>query len=263
MFGVYFIVSKQGEATEPAPGSSDSIASQTTAPAFDARSLEQSLQSIAASYPSLETGVAVVAPEQDQFASLEGDIPFMAASTAKIIASAYAINQIENGNISFDSTIGNASLKEHIERMIIDSDNDAWYAILNEFGYPAIAEFGNQNGAPSFNAADNTISPLDMSRFMSNLHQGRIISSKNTAYMEDLMVHSDTGTITLAPEFSSLNRKAGWLEDRQNITGVMSVGGKTIAYTIFAKSNNDTVFSSATGNILINDVLKTISASLE
>lgn len=268
MWGVYFIVSRQGEAVGPEPASESSLTSdmesaQSKAPAFDAASLEQSLQTIAGRYPSLETGVSIVVAEQNLHASIEGDIPFKAASTAKVIAATYAIHQIESGSYSFDSIIAGAPLKEHIERMIVDSDNDAWYALFDEFGYPAITEFGNKNGASSFDAADNLITPLGMSRFMINLHQGSVISMNNVTYLENLMARSDTGTIALSPEYSSLVRKAGWLEDRQNMTGLLTVNSKTVGYTIFAKSKDGSTFTSAEGSAFINDSLGVIRASLQ
>ncbi len=267
MWGVYFIVSKQGEAVGQNETPNKTIvagdATQAPAPTFDKAALEQAVQSIASRYPTLETGIAVVPIEIDQNASLEGDVPFKAASTTKIIAATYAIKQIENGSETFGTVIGSTSLKDHIERMIVDSDNDAWYAIFDEFGYSAITQFGDTNGSPSFDAAENIITPLDMSRFMSSLHKGDIISAKNVAYLESLMSRSDTGTIALSRDYNSLIRKAGWLEDRQNLTGIITAQDKVVAYTLFAKSKDGETFSPTQGNAFINESLAAITAALK
>ena len=270
IWGVYFIVSRQGEAITPdqstvsnTNSSEIADAPQAPKPAFDTAALEQTLQTIANKYPSLDVGVSVRSASQDTTTALQGEAPFIAASTTKVIVAAYALNQVQSGSIALDDYIGGRTLKEQITRMIVDSDNTAWYALLEHFGYRAITAFGNQQGAPSFDAVKNVVTPADMALFIKNLHNGSIINSANVTFLEELMAQSNTGTIGLNSEFSNLIRKAGWLSDRQHLVGVIIVKDTAVSYAIYTKSTGNGSYSYAKGSAFINETLQAITAALQ
>lgn len=270
LWGVYFIVSRQGGAiTPPLNGATTTEnAQQTTVPQpptppFSADTLQQSLKDLANSYPMLDTGVVVLSTTDDTASTVQGDAPFIAASTTKVIVATYALHQVQNGAISLDDYIAGRTLKEQITRMIVNSDNTAWYALLEHFGYTSITAYGNQNGAPSFDAVKNTITPFDMSIFIKNMHNQSSINAENVAFLEGLMAQSNTGTISLAPEFLDIIRKAGWLADRQHLVGVITANNKTVVYAIYTKSTGTGGYTYAKGSAFINEALRTITTALQ
>lgn len=268
VWGVYFIMSRQGEAissnqTESASGASEDATPIPPAPMYDSAALQQSLQAIIAKYPGIETGIAVQAINEDIVTNVQ-DAEFIAASTTKAIVATHTLYQIEQGVISLDGTIKGVAVRDLLTKMIVNSDNNAWYTLLEYFGYAKITAYANANGAASYDAVANTITPNDMAAFLKNMHSGTLINQEHRKFLEGLMSQAYTGPIKLNETYSTLIRKAGWLEDRIHLVGIITVGEKSVAYAIYTKSASGGSYPSyTTGSALINEVLDAITAALQ
>ena len=268
-WGVYFVVSRQGAAIESQDTTSSNSQSEEPKeappppPLYDAAALEASLQAIIAKYPLIETGISVQATSEDITTNIQ-DAEYIAASTTKAIVATYTLQQVERGVISLDGTIRGVPVRELITRMIVDSDNNAWYALLEYFGYSKFTAFGDEIGAPSFEAVANTISPNDMATFLKNMHKGSIINNEHVLFLEGLMAQAYTGPIKLDASYAALIRKAGWLEDRIHLVGIITNGDKSVSYAIYTKSANGGGYPSyASGSTMINEILGAITSALQ
>lgn len=265
MYGVYFVMSRQGEAISLS--TSQEVKEEEKAPAppppmYDTVALQQSLEAIVAKYP-LDSAVSVQAVGEDITTNVQADAEYIAASTTKAIVATYALNQVEEGKITLQTTISGASLQEHITRMIVDSNNNSWYALLEYFGYNNITAYANANGAPSFKAVENTITPADMAKFIHNMHAGMLINKDHQTFLEGLMSTAYTGPIKLNESFANIIRKAGWLSDRAHLTGVIVSGDKAVSYAIYTKVGPNGGYTYANSSALINDVLAAVTAALQ
>jgi hypothetical protein len=267
MYGVYFIMSRQGEAislnsTSQEQKEAEQAPPPPPPPMYDTAALQQSLDAIVARYP-LDSAVSVQAVGEDIVTNVQADAEYIAASTTKAIVATYALHQVEQGEVTLQSTISGASLQEHITRMIVDSNNTSWYALLEYFGYSNITAYANANGAPSFKAVPNTITPIDMAKFIHNMHAGTLINKEHQTFLEGLMSTAYTGPIKLNDSFSSVIRKAGWLSDRAHLTGVVVSGDKAVSYAIYTKVGPNGGYTYANSSALINDVLTAITTALQ
>ncbi len=270
MWGVYFIVSRQGEAStlqhasENIQESSQQSSTSPSAPGpFVADSLQKQLQTLTDAYPMIDAGVVVLSTYDSTASSIQGDAPFIAASTTKLLVATYALHQVQSGVLTLNDNIAGMPLKEQITRLIVHSDNTAWYALLDYFGYDAVTAYGKQNGAPNFDAANNIVSPEEMAAFTKNIHTNKIINQEHAAFLETLMAQSDTGTINLSSDFSDIIRKAGWLQDRQHLVGIITANNKTVVYAIYTKSKDNSTYNYADGSAFINETLRTIVSALQ
>jgi beta-lactamase class A len=229
---------------------------------YDTNTLEQTITTILATYP-LDSAVSVQAVGEDIATNVQADAEYIAASTTKAIVATYALSQVEKGTITLQSTIKGVTLQEHITRMIVDSSNTSWYALLEYFGYSNITAYANANGAPSFKAVPNTITPIDMASFIRNMHAGTLINKDHQTFLEGLMSTAYTGPISLDESFSNSIRKAGWLSDRAHLTGVLVSGDKAVSYAIYTKIDANGSYSYANSSALINDVLSAITTALQ
>lgn len=266
MYGVYFVMSRQGEAISLQVSGEQKTEEQAPPPPppplYDTTALQQSIETIIAKYP-LDSAVSVQAVGEDITTNVQADAEYIAASTTKAIVATYALSQVEKGEVTLQTTISGASLQEHITRMIVDSNNASWYALLEYFGYSNITAYANANGAPSFKAVPNTIKPVDMATFIRNMHAGTLIDKENQTFLEGLMSTAYTGPIKLNDSFANIIRKAGWLSDRAHLTGVLVSGDKAVSYAIYTKIDDNGNYSYANSSALINDVLAAITTALE
>jgi hypothetical protein len=266
MYGVYFIMSRQGEAISlTSSGQEQKQEEQAPAPPppmYDTAALQLTLEAIVAKY-TLDSAVSIQAVGEDIVTNVQADAEYIAASTTKAIVATYALSQVEKGDITLQSIINGTSLQTHITRMIVDSNNTSWYALLEYFGYSNITAYANANGAPSFKAVPNTITPADMAKFIHNMHAGTLINKEHQTFLEGLMSTSYTGPIKLNDSFSSVIRKAGWLSDRAHLTGVVVSGDKAVSYAIYTKVGPNGGYTYANSSALINDVLTSVTAALQ
>lgn len=262
VFAMYFIVSRQGSAIEqePVEEKSSQVVSDNEQ-RINATELQKKLSEIISSYPDLEIGLSIASPQLETPLAVDGDVPFVAASTTKVITAAYALHQVQLGKVALTDTIGGDSLYNNISNMIVYSDNDAWLTLLEYFGFDNITNFGNRYSGGTFNSINNTITANDMASFVSVILIDDTLSVEQRELIEKLLTNSDTGPIVLDSPFNTIAKKAGWLEDRIHLTGIVE-NKKTsnrVSFAIFIKSTNGATYPFESGNEIINKVLNTVA----
>ena len=115
MYGVYFIMARQGEAISlTSSGQEQKQEEQAPAPPpppmYDNAALQQSLEAIVAKYP-LDSAVSIQAIGEDISTNIQADAEYIAASTTKAIVATYALSQVEKGDVTLQTTISGASLQ--------------------------------------------------------------------------------------------------------------------------------------------------------
>lgn len=222
------------------------------------------LMDVIKKYPGYVVGVSVASVTSDDEYSINGDVAFTAASTTKAIVATYTYDQADKGHIHLDSNLGDTSttFSKHLNAMIVYSDNESWKDLLNYFGYSNIQKYVNQLGYDTFNATDNEISSGDMAGFLKDLQKTPLISPTSLASLNSLMSRSLTGPLILQPEYKSLVKKAGWLEDRLNFVGIIEKDDKKAAFGIFTETTGGQYYDYTNGTDMINELLGVIKTNL-
>lgn len=193
-----------------------------TTPSFNIDLLQKNISKIINEYPSLETGVSVQSYLDNLQVNINSDTNFDAASTNKLPVAIYALHKIDQGELSFDTDIYGVSLRDTLEAMIIQSNNQAWENLISYFRILNIKGYLKPLGITSFyNYDQNVISPQDAAKLM-RLSQNGILGKDTAQYLINIMSRSITGPINLPAEFINIPKKTGWLDTNYNLIGVIS-----------------------------------------
>ncbi len=231
-------------------------------PSFNKDLLLQNISLVTNNYPALETGISVQSYLDNLQININADNNFDAASTNKIPVAIYALHKIHHGELSFDTDIYGLSLKETIELMIIQSDNQAWENLLSYFGIQAIKEYLAPLGIASFyNNDQNIISPQDSAKLL-RLSQTGALDKDTAEYLTNIMAQSVTGPISLSADYNNMPKKTGWLDTNYNFVGIISKDNKKYAVAIFTKNKDGSELDYQAVQEYINKVLLAINASL-
>ena len=231
-------------------------------PSFNKDLLLQNISLVTNNYPALETGISVQSYLDNLQININADNNFDAASTNKIPVAIYALHKIHHGELSFDTDIYGLSLRETIELMIIQSDNQAWENLLSYFGIQAIKEYLAPLGVTSFYNNDrNVISPQDAAKLI-RLSQTGALDKDTAEYLTNIMAQSVTGPISLAADYNNMPKKTGWLDTNYNFVGIISKDNKKYAVAIFTKNKDGSELDYQAVQEYINKVLLAINASL-
>ena len=233
-----------------------------TAASLNNNKLRQNLNIILNQYPGIDSGISVQSYADNVQVNINANNNFDAASTNKLPVAIYALQKIDQGELLFDTNIYGSSLKDTLESMMIQSDNQAWENLLSYFGIQNIKEYLAPLGVTSFyNNDQNVISPQDAAKLMRLSQNGAL--SKNTAeYLENIMSQSITGPVSLATEFANMPKKAGWLDTNYNFVGIINKNNNKFSVAIYTKNKDDSELNYQITQDLINKILLEINASI-
>ena len=233
-----------------------------TAASLNNNKLRQNLNIILNQYPGIDSGISVQSYADNVQVNINANNNFDAASTNKLPVAIYALQKIDQGELLFDTNIYGSSLKDTLESMMIQSDNQAWENLLSYFGIQNIKEYLAPLGVTSFyNNDQNVISPQDAAKLMRLSQNGAL--SKNTAeYLENIMSQSITGPVSLATEFANMPKKAGWLDTNYNFVGIINKNNNKFSVAIYTKNKDDSELNYQITQDLINKILVQINASI-
>ena len=233
-----------------------------TAASLNNNKLRQNLNIILNQYPGIDSGISVQSYADNVQVNINANNNFDAASTNKLPVAIYALQKIDQGELLFDTNIYGSSLKDTLESMMIQSDNQAWENLLSYFGIQNIKEYLAPLGVTSFyNNDQNVISPQDAAKLMRLSQNGAL--SKNTAeYLENIMSQSITGPVSLAKEFANMIKKDGWLDTNYNFVGIINKNNNKFSVAIYTKNKDDSELNYQITQDLINKILLEINASI-
>ena len=233
-----------------------------TAASLNNNKLRQNLNIILNQYPGIDSGISVQSYADNVQVNINANNNFDAASTNKLPVAIYALQKIDQGELLFDTNIYGSSLKDTLESMMIQSDNQAWENLLSYFGIQNIKEYLAPLGVTSFyNNDQNVISPQDAAKLMRLSQNGAL--SKNTAeYLENIMSQSITGPVSLATEFANMPKKAGWLDTNYNFVGIINKDNKKFSVAIYTKNKDGSELDYQIAQDFINTILVQINASI-
>lgn len=227
---------------------------------FNDNLAQQNLNILLSQYPDLESGISVQSYTNNAQININANTNFDAASTNKLPVAVYALHKIEQGELSFDTDIYGASLKNSIESMIIQSDNQSWENLLSYFGIQTIKEYLAPLGVSSYyNNDQNVISPQDAAKLLRLSQNGAL--GKNTAeYLENIMSQSITGPVSLVTEFANIPKKTGWLDGNYNFVGIINNNNNKYSVAIYTKNKDGTQLNYQLAQEFINKLLTEINA---
>lgn len=124
-------------------------------------------------------------------ASYRGGEQTVAASTYKVYAVVYALNQIAEGKLSYRYEVGGMTLRDCMTRTIVRPDNDCPEAMLEKFGRSKVSDFFYERGySRATDLGHSTASQTstdDLVRVMTDIERGAILKGSERSFMIDQM----------------------------------------------------------------------------
>lgn len=162
--------------------------------------------------------------------------PFVAASTAKVLAAEAYYHLVETGEASLDDPLGAYTAEFQLQAMIQQSDNDSWSLIMDAVGHEELAEYAASIGV-DYAATSNTLTPAEMARILGGLYSGDLLEPADTAQLLSFMQDTNNETLIPAavPDGITVFHKYGLLNGALHDAGILAKDGKAYAVVIYTK----------------------------
>ena len=103
--------------------------------------------------------------------------PFVAASTAKVLAAAAYYHLVETGGATLDEPMGDWTAGFQLKEMIQDSDDDSWSLIMDAVGHTELSDYAASIGV-SYDPDSNTLTPAEMAGILASLYSGKLLAAE-------------------------------------------------------------------------------------
>ena len=209
---------------------------------------------------SANLGVAALDLSTGEVVSVNGHDAFPMASTVKVAVAANYLAQVEHGRRTLDDTIGGASARSLLDRMITHSDNHATDLLIRNLGGPSIIQSWLTQQGVSGIRFDRTIArlladkrdlfdvrdsatPIAMVQLLQRLDSGKMLQASGRSYLLDLMARCATGKNrirALLPTGTKVEHKTGTLNNYTSDIGFITLpDGRRLAVAFFARGSGD------------------------
>jgi hypothetical protein len=193
------------------------------------------------------TGVAIYDITHNIYYGQNDTLTFTLASASKVAIMASYMDWVEGQNRALSSDEINL-----LTSMIELSDNDAAQALYMRLGWgPGQQAYLHKIGIDDYAQCGGwgcaQLSPASMTKLVTLLYQGKILTKDHQQLALNLMSHVDPGMQwgvgDTAPKGSTFYMKDGWLNVTSwtdwalNTTGVVVAGNETYAITVFSQHN--------------------------
>ncbi len=243
------------------------VASAEDIPADVPRDVATDLNTVIEKYSNLSIAVSLTDLENNQTYNAGAvDTTFKGASTIKVFTAVYYMHQVEAGKASLTHQIDGVSARTLLQRMLQNSDNDAWAAITTYLGSSNIQSYAQSIGLTSFYGYDyNAIKASDYAKLLVKLYKGELISDENRATLYSFMQDTDNDTLIPAalPNDATVYHKWGDLWGNLHDIAIVQYQGHSFALVIFTNNTDGTQALYSTQVAAIKEVTKTAIIDLK
>ncbi|MDQ0848701.1 beta-lactamase class A [Arthrobacter sp. B3I9] len=165
--------------------------------------------------------------------------PFVAASTAKVLAAEAYYSLVESGEASLDDPMGDYTAGFQLKEMIQQSDNDSWSLIMDAVGHAALADYAASMGV-DYDPESNALTPAGMARILAGLYTGELLDAQDTAELLSYMQDTNYEALIPAavPAGVTVFQKYGLLGGELHDAAILEKDGTAYAFVVFTKGDD-------------------------
>lgn len=195
-----------------------------------------------AQYPSVQTGVSLIDLDSDTQTDLGETAVFTAASTTKVLTAATYMHEVEEGDASLATEIDGSTAQDLLQRMLNQSDNNAWYSLNDYLGKTELQSYAQTLGLTSYDPYNNVITAHDEAQLLVKLYKNELTSSSNTQLLLSFMQNTNNEDLIPAalPSGSTVYHKYGYLDGELHDAAIISYQGHMFVLVIFTKNSSGT-----------------------
>ncbi|HSX52901.1 MAG TPA: serine hydrolase [Patescibacteria group bacterium] len=208
-------------------------------PAITAAQMDSQIQAIIRANPDVDISASIIDINSGTSYQYGINNPFEAASVGKLITATTFLHLVETSQVSLNDQIGDSSAQNLLEQMIVNSDNDAWQALSDDIGLPAMSDFATQVGMSSYNADGNTMTSNDIALLLQKLYKGSLLNHSHTQLLLGYMNHANEADYipSSIPAGIKVYHKAGLLDDRVHDAAIVDNGLRPYVLVIFTNGH--------------------------
>jgi beta-lactamase class A len=214
------------------------------------------INDVLAANPSMDIGVSIQDLNSGKQYNVGENAPFVAASTAKVLTASLFLSRVESGQYNLKQSVGGQSANDQLRSMIVDSDNDAWHALNDLMGHPALLNYAQKIGLQNYDPDQNTLTVSDITTLLAKLYKKQLLNKADTTLLLGYMKQANVDSYIVAdvPPGVTVYHKAGWLDDRVHDAAIIDNGKHPYVLTIFTKTMDKSDYPSDTGHQIFADI---------
>lgn len=204
----------------------------------------------------VSTAVSVIDLANGKSVQAGLDVVFRAASTTKVLSVAAFMHDVEEGKASLDTRISGSKARTLLERMLRDSDNEAWAAINDYIGDNQLTTYAQSLDISSYTNSNNAISASDMALLFKKLYKHELMSEANTKLILSFMQNTNNEDLIPAalPQGATVHHKFGLYEGELHDAAIISYQGYTFVLVIFTNNEKTRLDDEASRVALIHEL---------
>ncbi|HVO86349.1 MAG TPA: serine hydrolase [Candidatus Binatia bacterium] len=212
---------------------------KTTASLTSLSSMGSKINSIINANPTVDISVSVIDLTNNQSYNYGLNVPFVAASTSKLITAADFLHQVETGSETLDEQLSGMSASDELRAMIVQSDDNSWQILNDELTDQGLADYASQIGINDFNLDDNTLTSSDIALLLQKLYEGKLLNANDTKLLLSYMKAANYRDyiIPAVPSDVKVYHKAGLLDDRIHDAAIIDNGLHPYVLVIFTNGH--------------------------
>lgn len=212
----------------------------TPSASFD---IEKSVRVAISSYPQLNWGISFIDLSSKEMTNINGNKLFPGASTTKVVIACLLLNQVEAGKYNLEKDLNGTTLKQLLQKMINQSDNDAWTTLMNFIGFQYQQPYAKSIGINSYDVVNNKINPNDMALLLEKLYTGKLLNPQNTKLLLSYMQHTNNDDLIppAVPTGIAVYHKYGSFNGDLHDAAIIDNGKNPFILTIFSSTGSGTL----------------------
>ncbi len=221
------------------------------------------VNAVISKYPSMDIGVSWVDIKTGETGDYGVQVPFVAASTAKLLTATAFLHEVESGNAKMTDKVGARTAQAALEAMIVESDNEAWHDFNNTIlSHEELAAYAQTIGFTDYDPGKNTVTPANLAKLLSNFYQKRLLNDEHTALLLSYMQRAKLVPYVsdVAPDDVKVYHKPGFLNDRVHDATIIDNGDRPYVLVIFTKSRTGT-YNTTSGVDVFTQIAKSSFSS--
>jgi len=207
--------------------------------------LANAIQAVVTANPQLDLSVSVVDLQTKKTYHYGDAEAYTAASITKLLTATLFLQETETGKTSLTQQVAGVSARTLLERLIVDSDNEAWHALNDVLTHDALKTYASSMDIESYDPDANVIRTDDVALLLGKLAGGQLLNNSNTDLLLGFMSRASMRNYLVAgvPAGAAVYHKTGYLSDRFHDAALVKKGDRSFVLVVFSKTSGSYDFS--------------------
>lgn len=183
-----------------------------------------------------DTISVVVASDRTDLHTLGSTDTFDGASTGKLLTAADLLTHVETGTTSLSQRIDGRTAGTWLQKMIVNSDNNAWAELNGYLTHSDLAAYAHSIGFTDYNPDTNTFTSTDVAALLQKLYTGHLLKPADRELVLRYMLKANYRQYIVAavPSGYTVYHKIGFDQDILNDVAIITHDSHYLVLAIYS-----------------------------